>query len=140
HCLIVNLYRRSALGNQPRPTNGILVAITVRNWMLASGVTVAQSTTERATFSTSIVGSIMISPLGCGTPRVIRCVISVSALPTSIWLQEMSYLRPSSEVDFVRPVTACLAVESAIDCGRGTCAEIEPLLMMRPPIGFWSFM
>src|SRR5580700_2739405 len=96
--------------DQPRPTNGILVAITVRNWMLASGVTVAQSTTERATFSTSIVGSITISPLGCGTPRVIRWVISVSALPTSIWLHEMSYLRPSSEVDLVSPVTACLAV------------------------------
>ena len=46
----------------------------------------------------------------CGTPRVIRCVISVSAFPTSICPHEMSYLRPSSEVDLVRPVTACLAV------------------------------
>src|SRR5207244_9385289 len=80
------------------------------------------------------------SPLGCGTPRVIRWVISVSALPTSIWPQEMSYLRPSSEVDLVRPVTACLAVVYAIDCGRGTCAEIEPLLMIRPPIGCCSFI
>ena len=24
--------------------------------------------------------------------------------------------------------------------GRGACAEIEPLLMMRPPRGVWSFM
>src|SRR5207249_2576968 len=77
---------------------------------LASGVTVAMKATARATFCTSIVGSMTTSPLGCGTPRVMRCVISVSALPTSIWPHEMSYLRPSSEVDLVRPVTACLAV------------------------------
>src|SRR3984893_9614883 len=94
---------------QPRPTNGILVAITVRNWTFASGVTVAMNTTARATFCTSIVGSSMTVPLACGTPRCIRWVISVSALPTSIWPQAMSYLRPSSEVDFVRPVIACLA-------------------------------
>src|SRR5205085_5181470 len=100
-----------ATGFYPLPTNGILVAITVMVWMLASGDTVAIRTTARATFCTSIVASIMTSPLGCGTPRVIRCVISVSALPTSIWPHEMSYLRPSSEVDLVSPVTACLAVE-----------------------------
>src|SRR5205807_2825898 len=94
----------------PRPTNGILVAITVIVCTLASGVTVAMKTTARATFCTSIVGSITTSPFGCGTPRVMRWVISVSALPTSIWPHEMSYLRPSSEVDLVRPVTACLAV------------------------------
>ena len=34
--------------------------------------------------------------------------ISVSALPMSIWPQAMSNGRPSSAIDFVRPVIACL--------------------------------
>ena len=58
----------------------------------------------------------------------------------SIWPQAMSYLRPSSEVDFVRPVIACFVDVYAVESGRGACAEIEPLLMMRPPRGSWSFM
>jgi hypothetical protein len=37
-----------------------------------------------------------------------RSVIGVTALPMSIWPQAMSYWRPSSEVDLVRPVMACL--------------------------------
>ena len=36
-----------------------------------------------------------------------RVVISVAALPMSIWPQAMSYFRPSSDVDLVSPVTAC---------------------------------
>jgi len=39
----------------PLPTNGILVAITVRNWTFASGVTIDMNRTARATFCTSIV-------------------------------------------------------------------------------------
>ena len=53
----------------------------------------------------------------------------------SIWLQAMSYLRPSSDVDFVSPVIACLVAVYGAEFGRGACAEIEPLLMMRPPRG-----
>ena len=86
--------RRNAFGGPARLLPG---RQTASWWPLRSGtgcwppgVTVAISTTERATFSTSIVGSTMISPLGCGTPRVMRCVISVRALPTSIWPHEMS--------------------------------------------------
>src|SRR5271166_6786783 len=71
--------RRSYAKPQPRPTNGIFVAITVKNCTLASGVTVAIRTTARATFATSIVGSSMTAPLACGTPRVMRWVISVKA-------------------------------------------------------------
>ena len=37
-----------------------------------------------------------------------RWVSSVSALPMSIWPQAMLNARPSSEIDLVRPVTACL--------------------------------
>jgi hypothetical protein len=37
-----------------------------------------------------------------------RAVMSVAALPMSIWPQAMSCLRPSSEVERVRPVIACL--------------------------------
>src|SRR5438094_569593 len=46
------------------------------------------NTTARATFCTSMTGSSMTVPLACGTPRCMRWVISVSALPMSIWPQE----------------------------------------------------
>src|SRR5207302_8725944 len=52
----------------------------------------------------------------------------------------MSYFRPSRDVDFVRPVIACLVEVYGAELGRGTCAEMEPLLMMRPPRGSWLFM
>jgi hypothetical protein len=61
-----------------------------------------------ATACTSISGSTAISPLACGTPVAMRAAMSVAALPMSIWPQAMSYLRPSSEMLLVRPVTACL--------------------------------
>ncbi|MND06267.1 hypothetical protein D3C83_275430 [compost metagenome] len=52
--------------------------------------------------------STMTVPFACCTPLVMRSVISVAALPMSIWPQAMSCARPSSEIDLVRPVTACL--------------------------------
>ena len=57
--------------------------------------------------ATSMRGSTARSPLACGTPAVIRSVRSVAALPMSIWLQAMSYFRPSRAPDFVSPETAC---------------------------------
>jgi hypothetical protein len=39
---------------------------------------------------------------------VMRSVIGVTALPMSIWPQAMSYCRPSSEVDLVRPAARAL--------------------------------
>src|SRR6187200_1497896 len=81
-----------------------------------------------------------ISPLACGTPLAIFAAISVDALPMSIWLHAMSYLRPSSEVDLVSPVIACLVAVYGAELGRGACAEIEPLLMMRPPRGDCDFI
>ncbi len=53
-------------------------------------------------------GSTFTSPSACITPLVIRSVISVAALPMSIWQHAMSSLRPSSDIVFVMPVTACL--------------------------------
>src|SRR3569832_2030294 len=87
-------------------------------------------------------GSCIIVPTGCITPGplTIRSVIGVAALPMSTWPTAMSYLRPSRLEAFVRPVMACLVDVYAEEYGRGACAEIEPLLMMRPPIGFWSIM
>src|SRR5678815_2423899 len=85
-------------------------------------------------------GSTATCPLACGTPFAMRAARSVCALPMSIWLHAMSYLRPSSEVDFVNPDTACLVAVDGAELGRGACAEIDPLLMMRPPRGDWSFM
>ena len=105
---------------QPRPTNGIVVAITVRNRTLASSGRLAMYTTARATCSTSIVGSTAVSPLAWSTPIFIRAVISVWALPTSIWPQAMSYLRPSNAAERVSPVIACLVAVYGAELGRGT--------------------
>ena len=69
---------------------------------------------------------------------VIARVISVAALPMSIWPQAMSYARPSSDVDVVSPVIACFVAAYGAELGRGTEDESEPLLMIRPPRGDWS--
>ena len=47
----------------------------------------------------------------------------------------MPYARPSSAVALVSPVMACLVAVYASERGRGAWAEIEPLLMIRPPGG-----
>src|SRR6185503_17130122 len=94
--------------SQPRPTKGILVAMIVMNWTLTSSGCCAMYRTASPTRFTSMVGSTLISRFACGTPLVIFAAISVSALPISICEQAMSYLRPSSEADFVSPVTPCL--------------------------------
>ena len=53
-------------------------------------------------------GSTAIWPCGCICPAVERAVIGVAALPMSIWPEQMSNWRPSSAIDLVSPVTACL--------------------------------
>ena len=95
-------------GAHPRPTKGILVAMMVMNWMFTSRGSPAMCTTASATRFTSIIASTFTVPSACLTPVDMRLASSVSALPMSIWLQAMSYLRPSSEIDLVSPVTACL--------------------------------
>ena len=65
-------------------------------------------TTVEATCSTPNDGSTSIEPSACAVPVGIRAVISVAALTMSIWPHAMLYLRPSSEVELVRLVTACL--------------------------------
>src|SRR3954447_15637772 len=94
----------------------------------------------RATHSTSMVGSIAIVPFAWRIPAFIFAAISVSALPMSIWPQAMSKARPSRAVDFVRPVMACLVAVYGAEFGRGVWAEIEPLLMIRPPRGDCAFI
>src|SRR5437899_12131573 len=111
----------------------------MKSTFVSSGIRAMQST-ALATFSTSIVGSIMVVPFGCGTPLAIRSVIGVAALPMSIWAHAMSYFLPSSDVALVRPVIACLVEVYGAELGRGVWAEIEPLLMMRPPRGCGSFV
>jgi hypothetical protein len=64
--------------------------------------------TARATSLTSSLGSDRNEPSACSVPAVQPHVISALALPMSIWPQAMWYFRPSSEVDFLRPVIACL--------------------------------
>ena len=52
----------------------------------------------------------------------------------------MLYALPSSDVDLVKPVIACLVAVYATENGRGACAEIDPLLIIRPPIGVCVFI
>src|SRR5687767_4090940 len=92
----------------PLPTKGILVAMMVMNWTLVSSGKFAICSTAWPTWATSMRASTMTVPFACCTPLVMRSVISVAALPMSIWPQAMSCWRPSSEIDLVRPVTACL--------------------------------
>jgi len=92
----------------PRPMKGIVVAITVMNWTLASSGRLAIYTTASATCWTFIRGSTIVVPFACGTPCVIRSVISVAAFPISICPQAISKFRQSSEMLFVSPVIACL--------------------------------
>ena len=54
---------RGRVAAQPRPTKGILVAMTVRNRALASAGRSAMNSTAFATFETSITGSIASVPL-----------------------------------------------------------------------------
>src|SRR5438094_947961 len=68
------------------------------------------------------------------------CVISVAALPMSIWPHAMSYLRPSSDADLVKPVIACFVAVYGAEFGRGAWADMEPLLTIRPPRGCWLFI
>ena len=63
--------------------------------------------TARATCSGSIVGSGTTAPCACSAPAFIPSASGVAALPMSICPQAMSYCRPSSDVDLVRPVMAC---------------------------------
>src|SRR3954471_3809062 len=85
-------------------------------------------------------GSASVLPSGWRVPDLIGSVISVAALPISICPHAMSYLRPSSERLFVRPVMACFVAVYGAELGRGEWAEMDPLLMMRPPRGDCSFM
>jgi hypothetical protein len=48
-----------------------------------------------------------------------RSVMGVAALPMSICPHAMLYLRPSREVDLVRPLMACLVDVSGAELGRG---------------------
>lgn len=50
----------------------------------------------------------------------------------SIWVHVMLCGRPSSAVARVSPSTACFVVVYPVACGRGACAAMEPLLIIRP--------
>jgi hypothetical protein len=86
----------------------MFVAIMVMNSTLASSGRAAMSRTASVTCPVSISGSARIDPSAWGTPVPNAPVISVAALPMSIWPQAIWYGRPSSEIALVRPVMACL--------------------------------
>src|SRR5664279_3354242 len=83
-------------GYQPRPTNGILVAITVMDGTFAPGGRLAMNSTAPATSATSIIGSVRTLPSACGMPRSNRDVKSVAAFP-DIDLPAGDVVRPAVE-------------------------------------------
>ena len=60
--------------------------------------------------------------------------------PEHLTRRAIVYLRQSSEMDLVSPVIACFVAVYGAELGRGVCAEMEPLLMMRPPRGTCAFI
>src|SRR5206468_7908201 len=70
--------------NQPRPTSGIAVAMTVMNCTFASSGKEAMWSTAATTCSESMVGSGLIVPSACSMPASAARVMSVAALPMSI--------------------------------------------------------
>ena len=116
------------------------VASTVMLETFASRGRLAMCSTVWATCSTSISGSGTVSPFGWSTPWAMCPAIGVKALPMSIWPQAMSYFLPSRAVALVSPVMACFVEVYGDELGRGVWAEMDPLLMILPPRGSWSFM
>src|SRR2546428_10701509 len=116
-------------GRQPRPTNGILFAITVMNRTFASSGIPAMQSTAFATFSTSVVGSTATVPFGCGPPLAIRSIIGAAGVRMAIRPQPMSDFRPSRDAALVGPVIACLAEVFGAAVGRGGWAGMGALLM-----------
>ena len=58
----------------------------------------------------------------------------------SIWPHVMPKRLPSSDSDLVSPVIACLVDVYGALLGLGPWAEIDPLLMIRPPGGSCAFI
>jgi hypothetical protein len=69
-----------------------------------------------------------------------RLPISVAALPMSIWPQAMSNGAAVQRGRFGEAGDGVLGGGVGAERGRGACAEIEPLLMMRPPCGACVFI
>ena len=76
----------------PRPMYGMSVAMIVMNWTFVSNGRFDMYTTVLATCSTLNVGSTLSEPSACGAPSCIEDVMSVAALPMSIWPQAMFVL------------------------------------------------
>jgi len=101
----------------------------------------AMWTIVSATWVTSIMGSLRVCPSAWIVPSEWPKASSVAAFPISIWVQAMLYGRPSREVDFVKPVIACLETVYAAKWSRGTWADNDPLLMILPPVPcFWNIL
>src|SRR4051812_49086111 len=122
---------------QPLPTYGILVAITVSVSTLASSGNDAMYRTARAASATSITGSGRTAPSACIVPAAEPAAMLGAAVPLSSCPPAVAEGRPARPRDPVSRVIACLVAVYAIDCGRGLWAESDPLLMIRPPRGFW---
>jgi len=94
--------------------------------------------TVSATCWGSKVASGRMLPSGCIAPSANGLAKSVRAFPMSICVQLILYALPSNEVHLVSPRTACFDAVYAKAWTRGTCADTDPLFMMRPPGGDWD--
>jgi hypothetical protein len=94
---------------EPRPTKGILVAITVMNWTLASSGRLAMWATARPTCSTSMRGSTGSSRRPAARRAVIRSVIGRSRrCRCRSGRRRCRRAGRRALVDLVSPVIACL--------------------------------
>jgi hypothetical protein len=101
-----------------------LVAITVKNWTLASAVTVAMNTTARATFCTSIVGSSMINNVPIVT---CHCPIGESLAGTPV-PRATAFLTQADQGDpatcAMYPVSGLISLPSRVWCGQRTDRQL----------------
>ncbi len=93
---------------QPRPMYGMPVAMMVIVGTVTSKGSSTSRVTASATYRGSKVGSARIDPSGCRADWPMPSVMAVAAFPMSIWVQQMSWSRPSSAIDLVNPDTPCL--------------------------------
>lgn len=111
------------------------------NWRTSASLpSPAMNATLSATLSTGIMGSTLVLPSAWAVPTALFAERLVRALPMSNWVAMMPCFLPSREVHFVSPRIACFETVYAAESGRGDHAEMDPLLMIRPPCGVWSFM
>jgi hypothetical protein len=74
-------------------------------------------------------------PVGRAVPAIIQVDAVRRFADFAITVIESTFVDSIIAVDFGNPVIARFVAVYGAEFGRGACAEIDPLLMMRPPRG-----